>query len=273
VAIAVERLYMSRTEAARRSLFSRDRGLQFALVVGVLAVWQFVGQRAGDFFLAPPTSVVRAFGDVIADGGLWRAVSSTLLGIVIGFVIAAVLGVAIGTAMATSRTVATMLNPVVSAGYVIPEAALVPLLIIWFGLDMTPRIISVVLFAIFEIILSTYAGVRHVDAVLPQVARSFGASRWQVFRKVTCIAALPYIFTGLRMGAARAVKGMVVAELLFAATGVGGAIQNAANAYQTGTVMVYVIVITLIGVAFAGLVQLIERMWLRSWHGDEADRS
>jgi ABC-type nitrate/sulfonate/bicarbonate transport system permease component len=273
MAVSVERLYMSRREAARTNILSRDRGLQIALVVVVLAVWQYIGMREGDFFLAPPTSVIRAFGEVIAGGELWTAVSSTVLGIVIGFVIAAVFGVAIGAAMATSRSVATTLNPVVSAGYVIPEAALVPLLIIWFGLDMTPRIISVVLFAIFEIILSTYAGVRHVDAVLPQVARSFGANRWQVFGQVTCIAALPYIFSGLRMGAARAVKGMVVAELLFAATGVGGAIQDAANAYQTGKVMVYVIVITLIGVAFAGLIQLIERMWLRTWHGDEADRS
>ena len=273
MAVSVERLYMTRREAARKNVFSRDRGLQIGLVVVVLAVWQYIGMREGDFFLAPPTSVLRAFGQVIAGGELWEAVSSTVLGIVIGFVIATVLGIVIGTAMATSRSVATTLNPVVSAGYVIPEAALIPLMIIWFGLDMTPRIISVVLFAVFEIILSTYAGVRHVDAVLPQVARSFGASRWQVFSRVTCVAALPYIFSGLRMGAARAVKGMVVAELLFAATGVGGAIQDAANAYQTGKVMVYVIVITMIGVAFAGLIQLIERMWLRTWHGDEADRT
>jgi ABC-type nitrate/sulfonate/bicarbonate transport system permease component len=273
MAITVERLYMTRREAARKNLLSKDRALQLALVLAVLAVWQYIGMREGDFFLAPPTSVVKAFGQVLADGELWDAVSSTVLGIVIGFLIAAVLGVAIGTAMATFRSVATTLNPIVSAGYVIPEAAIVPLLIIWFGLDMTPRIISVVLFAVFEIILATYAGVKHVDPMLTQVARSFGANRWQVFGQVTCVAALPYIFTGLRMGAARAVKGMIVAELLFAATGVGGAIQAAANAYQTGKVMVYVIVITLIGVGFAALIQLIERMWLRTWHGDEADRS
>jgi ABC-type nitrate/sulfonate/bicarbonate transport system permease component len=272
MAIAVERHQMSRRDALRGRVFSKERALQVALVVVVLGVWQYVGKKEGDFILAPPTSVVGGFAEVLSGGKLWDAVSSTLAGIAIGFVLAAVIGVAVGTLMGTSRSVATALNPVVSAGYVIPEAAMVPLLIIWFGLDMTPRIISVVLFAVFEIILSTYAGVKNVDAVLPQVARSFGASRAQVFRKVTCVAALPYIFAGLRMGAARAVKGMVVAELLFAATGVGGAIQDAANAYQTGKVMVYVIVITLIGVGFAGLMQLIERMWMRSWHGDSAER-
>jgi len=156
---------------------------------------------------------------------------------------------------------------------VIPEAALVPLLIIWFGLGVTPRIIAVFLFAVFEITVSTYAGVRNVDSSLSEVARSFGASRLQLFRRVVLMAALPYIFAGLRMGAARAVKGMVVAELLFAATGIGGEIQKAANAYRTDKVMVYVIVITVMGIAFAGLVQAVERWWMRSWHDQYAERS
>ena len=168
--------------------------------------------------------------------------------------------------------VAVGLNPIVSAGYVIPEAAIVPLLIIWFGLGMTPRIIAVVLFAVFEIIVSTYAGVKNIDPILLEVARSFGARSNQIFRQVVFMAALPYIFAGLRMGAARAVKGMVVAELLFSATGVGGAIKEAANGYRTDKVMVFVIVITVLGVAFAGLVQLIERMWMRRWHEQYVER-
>lgn len=272
MAIAVEHNRLSTGEAWRRRLLSKDRAIQLAMVLAVLALWQYIADREGDFFMAPPAQVIETFGEVLADGSLWVAVQSTMTGILIGFAIAAVVGIVVGTLMGTSKTAATALNPIVSAGYVIPEAALVPLLIIWFGLGMTPRIISVVLFAVFEIIVSTYVGVRHVDTQLPLVARSFGASRAQVFRKVVCIAALPYIFGGLRMGAARAVKGMVVAELLFAATGIGGAIQDAANAYQTSKVMVYVIVVTLIGVGFAGLVQLVEWMWLRSWHGDHAGR-
>jgi ABC-type nitrate/sulfonate/bicarbonate transport system permease component len=142
----------------------------------------------------------------------------------------------------------------------------VPLLIIWFGLGMEPRVIAVVLFAVFEIIVSTYAGVKNIDPILPEVARSFGAKKMQIFRRVVLMAALPYIFAGLRMGAARAVKGMVVAELLFAATGVGGAITDAANAYQTDKVMVFVIVITILGISFSGLVQVIERRSMRAWH-------
>lgn len=273
MATYVERRRLPRATLLRRRVLSRDRLFQVLFIALFLVVWQIVGKREGDFFLAPPTSVIGAFGDVVRNGELADAVGSTAVGIVLGFAIAAVLGVTIGTLMGTSRAVAATLNPFVSAGYVIPEAAMVPLLIIWFGLGTTPRVIAVVLFAVFEIIVSTYAGVRNVDASLSEVARSFGAGPVQVFRRVVLMAALPYIFAGLRMGAARAVKGMVVAELLFAATGIGGAIETSANAYRTDKVMVYVIVITVLGIGFAGLVQAVERWWMRSWHDQYAERS
>lgn len=273
MATFVEREQLPRAVLVRRRLLSRDRLFQLLFAALFLGAWQVVGMREGDFFLAPPSSVVGAAADVVSSGEIWDAAASTAVGIVVGFAFAAVVGVAVGTLMGSYRPAAATLNPFVSAGYVIPEAAMVPLLIIWFGLGVTPRIIAVFLFAVFEITVSTYAGVRNVDSSLSEVARSFGASRVQLFRRVVLMAALPYIFAGLRMGAARAVKGMVVAELLFAATGIGGAIQDAANAYRTDKVMVYVIVITVMGIGFAGLVQAVERWWMRSWHDQYAERS
>jgi ABC-type nitrate/sulfonate/bicarbonate transport system permease component len=262
----VQRVRLGRGELLRRRLLARERVVQLSVLVLVLGVWEAVGQHEGDFFLAPPSSVASEAVHEIPTSAFWSLLGSTASGIVIGFLIAAVLGVLLGVAMGTSRTASTILNPIVSAGYVIPEAAMVPLLIVWFGLGMTPRIVAVVLFAIFEIIVTTYTGVRNADASLSDVARSFGASRAQLFRKVTVPGALPFIFAGLRIGAARAVKGMVVAELLFAATGIGGAIQLSANAFRTDRVMFYVIVVTIIGISFSGAVQLVERLWMRSWH-------
>jgi NitT/TauT family transport system permease protein len=156
--------------------------------------------------------------------------------------------------------VGKVLDPFVSALYVVPIAALVPVLIIWFGLGFTPRVLSVFLFSVFEILVSTYTGVRNVDPMLVDVARSFGARRFEMFRKVVFFGSLPYIFAGLRMGAARAIKGMVIAELLFAVTGIGGAIQTAANYYRTDKVFVYVIVLAIVGILLAGAVQLAERL-------------
>jgi ABC-type nitrate/sulfonate/bicarbonate transport system permease component len=262
----VERELLPRRTALRRNLVSRQRVIQVAFVALVLVGWQLLGNHEGDFFLAPPTSVFRTAVDELPTSAFWSTLGTTAKGIVLGFVIAAVLGVLIGILMGTYRTVATALNPIVSAGYVIPEAAIVPLLIVWFGLGDTPRVIAVVLFAIFEIIVTTYTGVRNSDAMLNDVVRSFGATPRQLFVKVTMPGALPFIFAGLRIGAARAVKGMVVAELLFAATGIGGAIQLSANAFRTDRVMFYVVVVTVIGVSFSSAVQLIEKLWMRKWH-------
>jgi ABC-type nitrate/sulfonate/bicarbonate transport system permease component len=262
----VEREILPRRELLRRNLVSRARLIQVSFIALVLVGWQLLGNHEGDFLLAPPTSVVKAAADLLPTSGFWSTLGQTAKGIILGYVIAAVLGVLIGVLMGTYRSVATALNPIVSAGYVIPEAAMVPLLIVWFGLDQKPRVIAVVLFAIFEIIVTTYTGVRNGDAMLNDVVRSFGASQRQLFVKVTMPGALPFIFAGLRIGAARAVKGMVVAELLFAATGIGGAIQTSANAFRTDRVMFYVVVVTVIGVSFSGLVQLVERLWMRRWH-------
>ncbi|HEY4095470.1 MAG TPA: ABC transporter permease [Baekduia sp.] len=262
----VERELLSRRTAVRRNLLSRQRVIQISFILLVLVGWQILGKHEGDFFLAPPTSVFNAAVDEIPTSAFWSTLGATAKGIALGFVIAAVLGVLIGILMGTYRSVATALNPIISAGYVIPEAAMVPLLIVWFGLGNTPRVIAVVLFSIFEIIVTTYTGVRNSDAMLDDVVRSFGASPRQLFVKVTMPGALPFIFAGLRIGAARAVKGMVVAELLFAATGIGGAIQLSANAFRTDRVMFYVVVVTVIGVSFSGAVQLVERLWMRRWH-------
>ncbi|HYZ28426.1 MAG TPA: ABC transporter permease [Thermoleophilaceae bacterium] len=269
----VERERLARSEVFRRGILSRDRGIQVVFVLAVLGIWQYVGDKQGDFFLAPPTSVVSEAANEIPTSEFWSLLGSTASGIIMGFAIAAVLGVLIGVLMGTYRPAAVALNPLVSAGYVIPEAAIVPLLIVWFGLGTTPRVVAVVLFAIFEIIVTTYTGVRTADPTLRDVGRSFGASPWQLFRKVTIPGALPFIFAGLRIGAARAVKGMVVAELLFAATGIGGAISHSANAFRTDRVMFFVLVVTVIGVSFSGVVQLVERLWMRSWHESYAQRS
>lgn len=262
MAIAVERTRVPLSVALRKGMFNWERLVQFLLVVTVLAIWEVAGRRLGDFFLAPPSSVVGATGELIANGELFRATRDSMTSLLMGFGIAAAVGVLLGYLMGWYRPVARVLDPFVSASYVVPVAALVPVLIIWFGLGFTSRVLTVFLFCVFEILVSTFTGVKNVDPMLVDVARSFGARRMDLFRKVVFFASLPYIFAGLRMGAARAIKGMVIAELFFAVTGIGGAIQTAANYYRTDRVFVFVIVLAILGILLAGLIQLVERLVL-----------
>lgn len=245
--------------ALRRQILNYERLAQLLLVLVTLVVWEYFGRRLGTFFLAPPSTLVSAFTEMLGTGELIDALLDSLTSLVIGFGFAVVIGIPLGFAMGWYGPVGRTMNPFVSAGYVVPTAALVPVFIIWFGLGLTARVVTVLLFCVFEIVISTYTGVKNVDPVLVDAANAFGASRRQLFVKVVSRASLPYIFAGLRMGAARAVKGMVVAELLFAVTGLGGVIQTAANYYRTDKVFVLVIVLAALGVAISAGIQWLER--------------
>jgi NitT/TauT family transport system permease protein len=261
----IEREHLSTAKLVQRKLFNWERLIQVVLVVVALTVWEVAGRIVGDFFLAPPSQLPSAFWEMSETGELWRAVLDSLSSLVVGFSLAILIGITVGFFMGWYGPAGRTLNPFVSALYVVPTAALVPMFIIWFGLGFTARTVTVFLFCVFEILISTYTGVRNVDRNLVDAARAFGASRWQLLSRVVSYASLPYIFAGLRMGISRAVKGMVVAELLFAVTGLGGLISTAANYYRTDKVFVGVIVLALLGVTLAAAVQILERR-LMPWH-------
>lgn len=265
----IERDVISVPDYFRGKVISWERFTQVSLVVGLIVVWELAGRRLGTFFLAPPSTLVAAFREMVASGELLSAVLDSLTSLGAGFGIAVAFGIALGFAMGWYGPVGRVLNPFVSALYVIPTAALVPVFIIWFGLGFLARTITVLLFCVFEIVISTYTGVRNVDPLLVDAAQAFGAKRRQLFTKVVALASLPYIFAGLRMGASRAIKGMVVAELLFAVTGIGGVIQTAANYYRTDKVFVLVIVLAVLGVSLSAAIQATER-FVTPWRQERA---
>ncbi|MBA2642875.1 MAG: ABC transporter permease [Actinobacteria bacterium] len=247
----------------RRALAPRDRALQLALLVTALAAWEFFGRRASNFTFAPPSRVATAAREMIESGELQDAVTESLVALLLGFTLAAVIGISVGYAMGWWRTFGRTLNPFVSALYVVPIATLVPAMIVWFGLGLTPRVIVIMLFALFEILLNAYAGVKNVDPHVIDVARTFGASRLDLLRKAVFPATLPFVFVGLRIGASRAVKGMVLAEMLFAVTGLGRVIIENASTFRMDRVFVGVIAVSLMGVILSAAVQATERRVMR----------
>lgn len=246
------------------ALFSYQRRMQILILVAVLTAWEWYGRRVGDFFLAPPSSVAVATVELLRTGELLRALLDSISGLLIGYGLAVIVGIALGYLMGWYRTLGAILDPFISAIYVVPVASLVPVLIVWFGIGMVPRVLAVFLFCVFEIIINTYTGVRNTDPLLIEVARSFGAKQRQLFTKVVFQNSIPFIFAGLRVSVGRALKGMVVAELLFAVTGLGGLIMVYSNYYKTAKVFVIVIVLALLGVILAGLIQWIQRI-LAPW--------
>jgi ABC-type nitrate/sulfonate/bicarbonate transport system permease component len=247
----------------RRALAPRDRALQLGLLVALLALWEIFGRRASNFTFAPPSRVARAAGEMIESGELVDAITDSLVALLLGYGLAAVIGISVGYAMGWWRTFGRMLDPFVSAVYVVPIVTLVPAMIVWFGLGLASRVLVIMLFAVFEILLSAYAGVKNVDPAIVDVARTFGARKRDLLRKVVFPATLPFVFVGLRIGASRAIKGMVLAEILFAVTGLGGVIIENSSAFRMDRVFVGVIAVALMGVLLTAGVQATERRVMR----------
>ncbi|NJL33594.1 MAG: ABC transporter permease [Chloroflexaceae bacterium] len=242
---------------------TRERLIQIALVVLVLLIWEIVGRNVGAFFLAPPSASVASVNEMIESGDLPTALQESLYGLAVGFAIALLIALVLGTLMGWFSAFGETINPYISAIYVVPIAALVPLLVLWFGIGMTPRIITIVLFSVFEMTIATATAIREVDQRLIEMARTFGGKPTQIFRKVV-FDALPVIFTGVRIGIGRAVQGMITAEVLFAVTGLGGLIITYASVYRLDKMFVIIVLIALIGVLLAESVRLIE-YWLTPW--------
>ena len=247
----------------RRALAPRDRALQLGLLVALLALWEIFGRRASNFTFAPPSRVARAAGEMIESGELQDAITDSLVALLLGYGLAAVIGISVGYAMGWWRAFGRMLDPFVSAVYVVPIVTLVPAMIVWFGLGLASRVLVIMLFAVFEILLSAYAGVKNVDPAIVDVARTFGARKRDLLRKVVFPATLPFVFVGLRIGASRAIKGMVLAEILFAVTGLGGVIIENSSAFRMDRVFVGVIAVALMGVLLTAGVQATERRVMR----------
>lgn len=246
------------TEPQPRGL-ARERLVQIAAVVLFLAGWEIIGRSVSRLILAPPSAVAVALVGMLASGELVGALGESLIVLFAGFGFALVIGIVLGLLMGWYRDLADVLNPFVSAIYVVPIASLVPLLVLWLGIGMRPRILTVTLFSVFEIMIATYVGVREIDQRLIEMARSFGASQRQQFAKVVFFDALPVIFAGLRIGISRAVQGMVTAELLFAVTGLGGLAMTYSANYRLDKMLVVIAVVSLIGMLLVAVVQYIER--------------
>ncbi len=197
---------------------------RFPMATSLLAwalIWELVGRLGLVQLLPPLTAVLGAMGDVVLTGTFARAALDTLLAFVAGMAIAIAAGVPLGVAMGRSKVADDFLGLWVNLFLSAPLTALVPVIMILFGFGQTTIIVTVVMFAIWIIVLDTRAGVRNASPSLVEMARSFGATPVQLYGKVLLLSALPEILTGIRLGVIRGVKGVVIGQLLVSIVGLG----------------------------------------------------
>jgi len=233
--------------------------IRLASVLAGLAAWEIYGRAIHTVIFAYPSTIGRALIELTRTGELPFYLRGSLVVLALGLGLAIVIGIPVGIVMARRATVEYALEPYINALYSTPTVALIPLIVLWAGFQVKAKVILVFLFCVFPILINTYQGVKNTDARLLEVARSFCAGEWSMWRDLMVPSAAPYILAGIRLGIGRGLVGMVVAEFYTAITGLGYMIVQYANNFRTDRLFVPIVVLMILGVGLTSLLRRIER--------------
>jgi len=228
-------------------------------IVVVIALWEIFGRQVNPLFLSYPSAIGRAFLQIVVTGEFQRSALGSLHVFAVGLSAALVLGIAIGLLMGRYRLAEYLLDPYVYAFDATPRVALIPLLLLWFGLGNSSKIAIVFLSGLFPVLMNTFSGVRTVSAQLVEVGRAYGAGEGQLFTKVILPASLPFIMAGIRLAVGRALIGIITAEMFTAVTGMGALLVRYSSALATDKFFVPVILLALLGVLLSNIVEKLQK--------------
>jgi NitT/TauT family transport system permease protein len=231
-------------------------------------IWQYVGTHTNPILFTTPIKVAQAFWALLKDGELWPAFYGALRDLAIGYGLAAVVGIVIGMAMGRSPVVEKMLNPFVNFFQATPLIALVPLVVIWFGVELQARVAVVFLLAVWSIIINTATGVKDTPPALLDVGRIYKFNSLQVVGHVQLPNAVPHVFAGLRIALGKALIGVMIAQMEISVTGLGGIVINYGNAFKTAYLLAGVVTASLVGVIAAALLEVVRKR-VFPWTEDE----
>ena len=235
------------------------------LIVALLVAWEvLVDVMDVQRWLLPAPSVIAT--EISGEFGfLMKHARVTLSETVVGFAFSIALAVILASGIVWSRTVERSVYPIIITSQTIPIITLAPLLIIWVGADMRSKVIVIVLFTFFPIVISLVSGLRSVDQEMVDMFRTMGASPWQTFKKLMIPAALPNFFSGLKVAAVFSVIGAVIGEWFGASAGLGWLMKIAGGQFQTARIFAAIVVLSRLAMLLFAAVVAIEKWSLRKY--------
>ena len=255
-------------KSARAERGRRQLGWVGWLLPLALVVWWEIAAQAGwlsSRILPEPFAVLKAVWTLSASGELWRHLAVSGGRAASGFAVGAGLGLVLGLLSGSWRWAELLLDTTLQMVRNIPALALIPLVILWFGIDETAKLFLVSVGVFFPVYLNTFHGIRSVDRGLIEMARSYGLSGWPLYRDVILPGALPSILVGLRFALGLVWVLLIVAETISAQSGIGYMTMNAREFLQTDVVLVGILLYALLGKLADTAARALERFWLR-WH-------
>jgi NitT/TauT family transport system permease protein len=247
----------SNSRLARASRSPWTYRLIVLVIVG--AIWQVWAENANLLLIPTFLEMVVGIGRLLLNPSTYTAFAISNQALVVGFAISVILGILLGLGAARFSGIEGFVDPYLSILLVTPMAAIIPILLMSLGIELSSRVFLVIVFTIPVIIVNTRTGVRQVDPNLIEMAASFGARERQIWSKILLPGSLPAIMTGIRLGLGRAVTGMVIIELLLVAVGIGGLILKFQGQFASDLLYALVILVILEALVLVSAVRFLER--------------
>jgi ABC-type nitrate/sulfonate/bicarbonate transport system permease component len=247
-----------RTRSRRAAPAWRGELLRVAAIAGVLGAWQLSGLFMNPIFISTPWAVLVSFWQIVTDGTLPRAFASSLGEMAVGLSIAAVAGLGLGVAMGRVRLVERTFDPFVSFFNATPTIALLPLMEIWFGVDVRARVAFIVVICVWTLVINAYAGVRNVRRGYADVGAAFGLGRLSTTWRIFVPAAVPYFLAGTRVALAQATVGMILGGQEVGQSGLGGLTEEYGSFFQTDHLIAAIVASTALAMLLFSLLRLFQ---------------
>ncbi|WP_226780518.1 ABC transporter permease [Oceaniglobus trochenteri] len=241
------------------------RGVGVVVFIALIALVEW-GTRSGwisSLTLPRPSDVLATFGELWSSGRLWEHLAPSLTRFAVGSLFGVCAGIGVGFAIGLFSYARAGLVPLVAALFPIPKIALLPLFVIWFGIDEASKYALIAFGTFTPTVVATYGAVDNVDRTLIRMGQSFGLSWWSIVRKIVLPGAMPGILSGLRISLAIAIILLVAAEMLGAQRGIGAYILEAGSLYDLERLFAGVTILSLLGVAVSFAIGAIEKRLLR----------
>lgn len=240
---------------------------RWGLLAALIILWEAGSQLQliDPFFFSSPTEIWKTAVIKWQSGSLWRDIAYTGASTLLGFVLGTMVGSAIGLCFWFSRPVALVAEPWLIVLNALPKLALAPVLVIWFGIGFSSKVVLAFLMTVVVSAMSAYGGVQSVDPALETLMVSLGARRRQIFTQLIIPTAMPSVITGLRVNIALAMAGSIVGEFIASDRGLGRMIVYAGTTFDLKLVWVGVVVLSIVSVMMYAGVVLLEKLLMRRW--------
>jgi ABC-type nitrate/sulfonate/bicarbonate transport system permease component len=251
----------------RKSFYKKHESLILGngVLLLTLIIWQALwsAHKLSPLFMSGPSAIAVRFWDDLLHGHLIQDFDYSAKNFAIGFVLAAFAGVILGVLIGWYKKFEMITAPFTNALYATPRVAMVPLIIIWFGIGMWSKVFIVFISAFFPILINTIGGIQAVDRDLLKCARAYCATDRQIFTTVAIPGAVPFILTGIRQGVALGLIGVVVGEMFGGSQGIGFMVAYGGQTFATDTLFVGVLIIAFAGIVMSAAAEQLEKRFSR----------